>query len=75
MNDEDQAAKMYTALFYKKLIVVLVIVFGAVTTAAVLGTYFAKRPKSEENIKILDYICQNLTYIQGNKSTINFTNP
>lgn len=56
---------MHSDVFYKKLIVVLVVVFAATITASVLATYFAKRPKNDENIKFLEYICENLVYIKG----------
>lgn len=55
---------MVTDLTYKKIIAVMAVVFGAVTTAAVLATYFAKQP-TVNNIRLLDYVCQNLSYIKG----------
>lgn len=77
MIDEAKAARAQTSLFYKKLIVVLVVLFAAMIISAVLATYFAKRPKEVANPKLLEYICQNLSYIKGNQSlfTVTFLNP
>lgn len=65
IDDEYRHKMSNQAKGYRKIIVVLVVTFCAATTAAVLATYFAKRPKNDDNIKFLDRVCQNYNYIKG----------